>query len=64
MANYTQYSPGIVTLDLSSSGFLLIGTAGAEIYLENPVADIRFKCILQGHFSGEVWGCAVHPSKK
>lgn len=36
MNNYTQYLSGVCSLDVSSSGRILVGTFGSELYqIEN-----------------------------
>ena len=43
---------------------LLVGTRGAEIFEIDPENTADTKCFMHGHYNGEVWGCAVHPTEQ
>lgn len=51
--------PGIRSIDISGSS-ILIGTRGSEI-LELKRGNIE--SLMAGHFNGELWGLAVHPTE-
>ena len=53
------YNPGIRSLDLKQDGTYLIGTRSSEIY---EGKQSSWNLLLQGHYEGELWGCAVSPS--
>ena len=59
MATISKYRPGIRSLDIKSDGNMVIGTRGAEIY--EGKSGLNWNIILQGHYDGEVWGCAMSP---
>lgn len=59
MATLSKYRPGIRSLDIKTDGTLLVGTRGAELY--EGKQGVNWTAILQGHFEGELWGCAVSP---
>ena len=60
VATISKYRPGIRSLDIKADGTLLVGTRGAEIY--EGKQGLNWTILLQGHYDGEVWGCAISPS--
>ena len=59
LSTVSRYRPGIRTFDLKSDGTVLLGTRGSELY-EGKQGGV-FSVLLQGHYEGEVWGCAFSP---
>lgn len=62
MSSLSKYIPGIVSLDARPDGStLLVGTRGGEIWEvgKNGKGDM----LLQGHYDGELWGCAASPNE-
>lgn len=59
MATISKYRPGIRSLDIKSDGNMLVGTRGAELY--EGKQGLNWNILLQGHYDGEVWGCAMSP---
>lgn len=62
-----SFSPGIKCLDTLNKK-LLVGTRGSDLFVIDDF-DKKIKLserhrILTGHYSGELWGLAVHPEKK
>lgn len=55
-----QYPSGVTSLDLQpQTGNVLVGTIGGEAY---EIANGKSNLLLQGHYDGELWGCATSPS--
>ena len=58
----TPYPAGIRSIDWNpKTDSFIVGTRGAEIYEVD--SDEKVKCLMRGHYNGEVWGCAVHPTE-
>lgn len=57
----SSFLPGVVSLDIRPDGnTVLVGTKGGEIYEVHK--DGKADLMLQGHYDGELWGCAVSPN--
>lgn len=54
----TKYNPGIRSIDINANGDFLIGTRGSEVFVQEKGKN-NWKCVLHGHYDGEVWGCAA-----
>ena len=55
--------PGIRAIDFNEGlGTLLVGTRGSDIVEFDSSSN--HKVLMRGHFDGELWGCAVHPTKQ
>lgn len=39
---------------------ILMGTRGAQIFEVKNISNQSPTLLLEGHFEGEVWGCAVY----
>jgi WD40 repeat protein len=60
----SKYNPGVRTLDIEpTTGVMLIGSRGSELFLKKNEASTKLKPFLQGHYEGEVWGCCASPDK-
>ena len=60
LANISKFNPGIASIDVRSDGnTFLVGTRGSELY--EVKKDNKADLLLQGHYDGELWGCAVSP---
>jgi len=61
MAKISKYNPGITSLDIRPDGnTLLVGTRGSEVYEVQKSG--KSELLLQGHYDGELWACAVAPN--
>lgn len=61
MTKISKFNPGICSLDIRPDGnTILVGTRGSEIYevQKSGKSDL----LLQGHYDGELWACAVAPN--
>ncbi|EGR30612.1 hypothetical protein IMG5_127930 [Ichthyophthirius multifiliis] len=64
LQNQFSQEIGIISLSVSDNlNQLLIGSTNSEIY-EWEINNSSLKKITEGHFGGELWGCAVHPFKQ
>ena len=62
MSKISKFVPGITSLDIRPDGnTLLVGTRGSEIYEVQKSG--KTELLLQGHYDGELWGCAVCPNQ-
>ena len=60
MARTSKFSPQIISLDVRADGnAVLVGTSSSEVY--EVYKDGKSDILLQGHYDGKLWGCAVSP---
>lgn len=58
----SKLQPSIKCIDIHKDGkHLLVGTGGSDLF-KMEMEGLKPKLIMSGHYDGELWGCAVHPS--
>ena len=62
MGDYTNYSPGIRSIDIKKDNTLLVATRGCEIFEVVIDDEIKVSSVLRGHFGSQIFGLAAHPS--
>ena len=54
-----SFRPRVRSAQLTKNGHMVVGTRGGEIY---KFADSKSLKLHEGHFDGELWALAAHPS--